>query len=93
MFKPLIAATAMAVMATTAFANMDGSIAKTLTLKDGSTVTLFKDGKMAMRDKLGRATQMKPGHVMETVDGQRIIMIGNEVARIENILATERAGN
>jgi hypothetical protein len=52
-------------------------------LKDGSKVVVFKDKKMAMRDKNGRTAHMKPGHVMETKDGQQIIMIGNEVARLD----------
>jgi hypothetical protein len=34
---------------------------------------------------LGRVTRMQPGHAMETKDGQRIIMVGDEVARLEVI--------
>ncbi len=67
-------------------------VAKALPLKDGSTVYVFKDGKMAMEDKLGRTVGMKAGHVMETTDGQRIIMIGNEIARLDVIRAGERGG-
>ena len=36
---------------------------------------------------------MKAGHAMETKDGQKIIMIGNELARLETIKADERGGN
>ena len=36
-------------------------------------VYIFKDGKMAMEDKLGRAVRMKKDTVMETKDGQKII--------------------
>ncbi|MCK6434632.1 MAG: CopK family periplasmic copper-binding protein [Aquabacterium sp.] len=35
---------------------------------------------------------MKAGHVMETKDGQKIIMVGNELARLEMIKA-EKRGN
>ena len=41
---------------------------------------------MGMEDKLGKVVSMKAGHVMETKDGQRIIMIGNELARLESLL-------
>lgn len=61
-------------------------VEKNIELKDGSTVHFFKDGKMAMEDKYGRVISMKPGQVMDTKDGKRIIMIGNEVVRLEPIL-------
>jgi hypothetical protein len=32
---------------------------RSIELKDGSTVYIFKDGKMGMEDKLGRAMRMK----------------------------------
>ena len=41
---------------------------------------------MGMEDKLGKAVRMKPGHVMETKDGQKLIMVGDEVAHLETIL-------
>ncbi len=79
--------------ATTAFAVDMANVAKKFDLKDGSAVYVFKDGKMGMEDRLGRVVGMKPGHVMETKDGQRIIMIGNELARLDAIKAAERSGN
>ena len=54
---------------------------KVIPLKDGSSVVVFKDGKMAMRDSKGNVTQMKDGHPMETKDGQVIMMKGNEIWR------------
>ena len=54
---------------------------KSIELKDGSTVHIFKDGKMGMEHKFGRAVAMKPGQVMETKDGKKIDMKGNEVER------------
>lgn len=29
---------------------------------------------------------MKPGHVMDTRDGKRIIMVGDEIMRLEEVL-------
>jgi Copper resistance protein K len=88
----------LAIMASTfalagaAFAVDMGNVAQKFDLKDGSTVYVFKDGKMAMEDRLGRTVGMKAGHVMETKGGQRIIMIGNEIARLERI-KVENHGN
>ena len=50
-------------------------------LKDGSTLLIFKDGKMSMRDSRGRVHSMKEGVTMETKDGQVIVMRGNEIWR------------
>ena len=58
-------------------------------LKDGATLYIFKDQKMAMEDRFGRAVRMAPGHVMETRDGQRITMVGDEVARLDGLLHAE----
>lgn len=55
-------------------------------MKDGSTLYVFKDNKMAMEDKHGRAVRMKKGHVMETKDGQKIMMYGDEVMRLDSLL-------
>lgn len=53
-----------------AFAIDREGIEKSVQLKDGSTVHVFKDGKMAMEDKLGRPYRMKAGEMMQTTDGQ-----------------------
>lgn len=50
-------------------------------LKDGTTLVVFKDGKMAMRDSQGRPLTMKENHPMETKDGKVIMMRGNELWR------------
>jgi len=52
-----------------------------IALKDGSTLVVFKDGKMSMRDKTGNVVGMKDGVPMETKDGQIIMMKGNEIWR------------
>lgn len=60
-------------------------------LKDGSTLYIFNDGKMAMEDRYGRAARMKPDTVMETRDGQKIIMHGDEVMRLESLLKKDHS--
>ena len=93
MLKQLMIAAALVAAAGTALAADLANVEKSFPLKDGSTVYIFKDGKMAMEDKLGRVVGMKAGHVMETKDGQKLIMIGNEVARLDWIGKVHRGGN
>lgn len=72
--------------ALSAFA-LDGmDIVKSTPLKDGSTVHQFKDGKMAMESKFGRAVVMQEGTVMEAANGESITMKGNEVARLSQYI-------
>lgn len=65
-------------IAGTAYAMEDERV---LPLKDGASVVIFQDGKMSMRDKFGRAHAMPEGTIMETANGQRILMKGNEFWR------------
>ena len=65
---------------------------KSMQLADGSTVQVFSDGKMAMEDNFGRATYMAPGHAMQTRDGKTIIMNGNDVARLRQLLRENYIG-
>lgn len=71
--------------ATTAFAHDAARTAakQMIELKDGSTLYIFKDGKMAMEDRYGRATRMEIGAVMETKDGRQVKMESDEVARLQ----------
>ena len=92
MFKKMLVVAAGSMVALSAFAVDLSAVEKSVELKDGSTVYLFKNGKMAMEDKLGKVVRMKEGHVMDTKDGQRVIMVGDEVARLETILKP-RGGN
>ncbi len=89
MLKKLAIMASMLAVAGAAFADDMGNVAQKFDLKDGSTVYVFKHGKMAMEDRRGRTVGMKAGHVMETKDGQKIIMVGNELARLEMIKAAE----
>ncbi|WP_394754944.1 periplasmic Cu(I)/Cu(II)-binding protein CopK [Rhodoferax sp.] len=86
MFKKMLIVAAGSMVALSALAVDASKVEKSIELKDGSTVYLFKDGKMGMENKFGKVVRMKEGHVMETKDGQRVIMIGDEVARLESIL-------
>lgn len=80
------AASVMAMAAMSAFAIDLSQVEKSFPLKDGSTVYAFKGGKMGMEDKFGRAARMEPGVVMETKDGQRLVMIGDEVMQVNSLL-------
>ena len=74
-------------------AKSHGGIAvKSIPLENGSTVFVFKDGKMGMEDKMGRPTRMKPGHVMKAKDGTALAMVGNEVMRVESLLTEKKGG-
>ncbi|MFA6312284.1 MAG: periplasmic Cu(I)/Cu(II)-binding protein CopK [Sterolibacterium sp.] len=92
MFKKILLVAALSTLAASAFAIDSADIQETFELKDGSTVYIFKDGKMAMENKYGRVENMAPGHVMEAKNGQKITMQGDEVARLHSILTLERAG-
>lgn len=86
MFKKILVGVTGSAVALAAFAVDMSKVEKSLPLKDGSTVYVFKDGKMGMENKYGRVESMKEGHVMETKDGQKVIMIGNEVMRLDEVL-------
>jgi len=93
MLKKLAIMASMLTVAGAAFAVDMGNVAKKFDLRDGSTVYVFKDGKMAMEDRLGRTVGMKAGHVMETKDGQKITMVGDEVARLDSLLWQDNRSN
>ncbi len=85
MFKKLLVAAASSMIALSAFAVGANEVEKSIELKDGSTVHIFKDGKMGMEDRFGRAVYMAAGHVMETKDGKKITMNGNETGRVDRL--------
>lgn len=88
MMKKMLMVVVMTVVAASAFAD-DVARAKAkqnIEMKDGSTLYIFEDGKMSMENKFGRATRMKQDNVMETKDGQKIMMHGDEVMRLESLL-------
>lgn len=92
MLKNMLVAIPMLAVATMAFALENSNITQSIPLRDGSTIVVFKDGKMAMQDKLGRTVRMQQGHVMVTATGERVIMIGDEVARLDTIVQGQNGG-
>ena len=86
MLKKILVAAVSSTIALSAFAVDKTQVSKSIALKDGSMVYIFKDGKMGMEDKFGRATVMQQGRAMDTKDGKKIIMSGNEVWRVEELL-------
>ena len=87
MFKKAMVIAACSMIGLTAYAQGQHPHAtKTIELKDGSKVHMMKDGKMGMEDKEGRPATMKPNTVMETKDGKKMVMVGNEVMMVESVL-------
>lgn len=89
MFTKIWVAAASSLLALSAFAVDLSNVKQSIPLKDGSTVYVFKDGKMGMEDKLGRPARMKPGQVMETKDGKKLVMVGDEVMRMDSVLGRQ----
>ena len=85
MLKQLTILAAASMLSLSAFAVDHTKVEKTIELKDGSTILILKDGKMAMENKHGQAMSMKEGVPMETKDGQKVMMKGNEFWRLEEI--------
>lgn len=77
-----ILALSLALPALSALATDNQDVVKSTPLKDGSIVHQFRDGKMAMEGKFGKAVRMQNGTSMETANGQSITMNGDEVARL-----------
>ena len=92
MIKKILVAAASSMIALSAFAVDSTQVEKSIQLKDGSTVYIFKDGKMGMENQFGRTISMKPGQVMETKDGKQIDMKGNEVERAHQLLTKQYPG-
>lgn len=92
MLKKVLMIVAISSAAASAYAVDRAQVKQSIELKDGSTVYIFKDGKMGMEDKFGRATYMESGHVMETKDGKKIIMNGNEIWRVDELLHSNHRG-
>ena len=88
LLKNLLMVAALSTVTVSAFAD-DAARAgakQVIEMKDGSNLYVFKDGKMAMEDKYGRAVRMKKGAILETKDGQKITIDSDEVARLDGLL-------
>ena len=84
-----VLATALVVL-TSAFA-MDAvrSEAKQIiALQGGETLYVFEDGLMSKENKFGRPVYLNPGESVQTMDGQKIAIKGNEIARL-NVLMNQ----
>ena len=89
----LTAATSLVAKAPTSTAlGGRANVERSYELKDGSTLHVFKDGRMAMEDKVGRTLSMQDGEPMETIDGETILMKGNELWRVERRHVIHRGG-
>ena len=86
MFKKLSLLALVSLVSASALAVDTVKVEKSIPMKDGSTLYIFKDGKMGMEDKLGKVMAMKQGKLMETADGKKIVMTGNEVWRVDEML-------
>jgi hypothetical protein len=93
--KTILVAGALAVAALPSFAHdaASASADKLYRLKDGGTLYVFKDGKMALEDKFGRATYLKIGQILESIDGQKITASSNEVARLDSLIVQGHQGS
>lgn len=55
---------------------------KQVELKNGQTLYVYKDGKTAVVDRWGRPVQIKAGAQVESKEGQKIALQGNEAYRL-----------
>ncbi len=55
-------------------------------LKNGETLYIFEDGRMARENAYGRAVYLKAGETLQTADGKTIQATSNEVARLSYLL-------
>lgn len=69
-----------------------GVVKSKIELADGSTLYVFKDGKMAREDRFGRAVYLKAGETLTARDGTKIVAVGNEVARLDGLLKEGHGG-
>ncbi|MBL8348488.1 MAG: CopK family periplasmic copper-binding protein [Rubrivivax sp.] len=62
---------------------------RSVELKDGGILHVFKDGKMAKENKYGRVEYLGKGEVLEAADGRRVTVVGNETAKLDLLLNDE----
>lgn len=55
---------------------------RSVELKNGGTVYIFKNGRMAYEDKLGRAIRVKTGEVLETKKGEKLTVRSDDEGRL-----------
>lgn len=82
----LAAALAGSALPTFARDELQQSAPQIVSLKDGATLYIFNDGKMARENRLGQPWPFKKNEVLETADGRKLAPVGNEVARLDGLL-------
>ena len=92
MLKKMLVVAAMTAISTSVLAVDANLVAQSIPLKDGSTVYIFKDGKMAQESRFGRAVYLNVGASVSTKDGRNIAITSNEVARLGSLLQKEHGG-
>ena len=92
LLKQLLVVAAIGTAAASAFATSPDKPTQSIPLKDGTTVHIYKGGKMAMEDKNGNVVAMKKGEVMEAKDGTKIMMHGNELMRLHSFIQEKKGG-
>ena len=90
--RKIALALVLVVPALSAFALDNAGIVKSVPLKDGSTLHQFKDGKMAVENKYGRAVRVKEGTTVVTADGKSIQVTSDEIARLSNSIQSHYVG-
>lgn len=82
----VVAMSAVSVFAGAAEIDARNAATRTIDLQDGSIVYVFKSGKMALQSPEGRAISTKAGTVLKAKDGSDVTMVGNDVARLDELL-------
>ena len=88
----VVALSAFVIVAVASESDARNEATKVIDLNDGSIVYVFKSGKMAVENKFGRAVSTKAGTVLKAKDGSDIIMIGNEVGQLHQLLMQGEGG-
>lgn len=93
--RTIVFATVMSAIAFPAFADVDHpynfTVQKTVELKDGGTLYVFKDGKMTVCDKYGNPdAKVKAGTSVQTKSGETIVITSNELQRMVSTHSTTR---
>lgn len=64
----------------------DWPVDKRVELKDGGALVIYRDGKTAVEDRLGRPDRgVQPGSAVEARNGERISVQSNETGRLESL--------
>jgi predicted lipoprotein with Yx(FWY)xxD motif len=83
----VVALSAVAVLAQASERDARSEAKEVIEAKDGGTLYVFDNGKMAYANKSGQAINMKNvGPVVTAKDGRKIKVVGDEWARLDSLL-------